>query len=87
MLVVIAILVVLAILGPLIGADSRDGLDWTPGAFWLRRRSGPERKRPDRGPGTAGEPAAASPAPAAASAAPAAPAAAKRTEMAGCLAA
>jgi hypothetical protein len=39
MLLVIAIFVVLAALTPFLGADSRDGLDWTPNNFWLRRRS------------------------------------------------
>lgn len=40
MLLVIAIFIVLAALAPLLGSDSRDGLDWTPNNFWLRRRSG-----------------------------------------------
>jgi hypothetical protein len=31
-------LIALAILGPLFGADSRDGLDWRSGHFWLRSR-------------------------------------------------
>jgi hypothetical protein len=39
MLLIIAIFVVLAALAPLLGADSRDGLDWTPNNFWLRRRT------------------------------------------------
>jgi hypothetical protein len=42
MLLVLAILVVLAVLAPLFGADSRDGLDWAPDNFWLRRRSRPD---------------------------------------------
>jgi hypothetical protein len=51
MLFVLAFFVVLAALAPFLGADSRDGLDWTPNHFWLRRRpgpeSGPELKRTD----------------------------------------
>lgn len=39
MLLTLALLVSLAILGPLFGADSRDGLDWARNHFWLRRRS------------------------------------------------
>jgi hypothetical protein len=38
MLLVIAIFIVLAALAPILGSDSRDGLDWTPNNFWLRRR-------------------------------------------------
>lgn len=34
---VLGLLLSLALLGPLFGADSRDGLDWTPGHFWLPR--------------------------------------------------
>ncbi|MEV0406089.1 hypothetical protein [Actinoallomurus sp. NPDC050550] len=34
-----AIVVALAVLGPLVGADSRDGLDWARNHFWLRRRT------------------------------------------------
>jgi len=37
MLVVLAIIIALAVLGPLFGADSRDGRDWTPGHFFSRR--------------------------------------------------
>jgi hypothetical protein len=47
MLLIIAIFIVLAALAPFLGADSRDGLDWTPNNFWLRRRSDPR----DRGGG------------------------------------
>jgi hypothetical protein len=47
MYLVLAILVSLAVLGPLFGADTRDGLDWTPDNFWLRRRS-PARDRRSR---------------------------------------
>jgi hypothetical protein len=55
MLFVIAILVVLAVLAPIFGADSRDGLDWTPNNFWLRRRSRRQLKTIDsRGPASAG---------------------------------
>lgn len=32
-LVLLAVLLALAVLGPLVGADSRDGRDWQPG-FW-----------------------------------------------------
>ena len=39
MLYVLGFIIALAVLGPLFGADSRDGLDWTPDNFWLRRRS------------------------------------------------
>ena len=35
-----ALFVALAALTPFFGTDSRDGLDWTAGNFWLRRRSG-----------------------------------------------
>ncbi|MCO6008607.1 hypothetical protein NE236_26900 [Actinoallomurus purpureus] len=35
----LAIFVALAVLGPLAGADSRDGLDWARNNFWLRRRT------------------------------------------------
>jgi hypothetical protein len=45
MLLVLALFVALAALAPFVGADSRDGLDWTPNHFWLRRRS--ELKRTD----------------------------------------
>jgi hypothetical protein len=41
MLYVLGLIIALAILGPLFGADSRDGLDWTPDNFWLRRRTKP----------------------------------------------
>ncbi|RKS76372.1 hypothetical protein BZB76_1726 [Actinomadura pelletieri DSM 43383] len=37
MLYVFALIAALAVLGPLFGADSRDGLDWTPNHFWRRR--------------------------------------------------
>ncbi|GAA4343585.1 hypothetical protein BJY14_005429 [Actinomadura luteofluorescens] len=39
MLYVLGLIIALAVLGPLFGADSRDGLDWTPNHFWLRRRT------------------------------------------------
>ena len=39
MLLVLALFVVLAAVAPFIGADSRDGLDWTSNHFWLRRGS------------------------------------------------
>jgi hypothetical protein len=39
MLLVLALFVVLAAVSPFIGADSRDGLDWTRNHFWLRRRT------------------------------------------------
>ncbi len=35
---IILLLVALAVLGPLFGTDTRDGLDWTPGHFWRRPR-------------------------------------------------
>ena len=34
-----AVLVALAVLGPFFGADTRDGLSWTPDHFWLPRRT------------------------------------------------
>jgi hypothetical protein len=37
MLVVLGIIIALAILGPLFGADSRDGRDWAPDHFWQSR--------------------------------------------------
>ncbi|GAA0216060.1 hypothetical protein GCM10009527_010170 [Actinomadura nitritigenes] len=37
MLVMLAIIVVLAVLAPVFGADTRDGLNWTPGSAHLRR--------------------------------------------------
>jgi hypothetical protein len=55
MLIVLAIIVALAILGPLFGADTRDGLDWAKNNFWLRRRvsasfrNGGSRARADGG--------------------------------------
>jgi hypothetical protein len=33
----LALLVVLAVAAPLFGADTRDGLDWLRGHFWLPR--------------------------------------------------
>ncbi|GAA4235746.1 hypothetical protein GCM10022254_43690 [Actinomadura meridiana] len=45
MLFVLGLIVVLAVLGPLFGADSRDGLDWTPNHFWMRRRPTVDRIR------------------------------------------
>jgi hypothetical protein len=47
MLSILAFFVLLAILAPLIGADSRDGLDWARDHFWLSRRPG--RRDLDRG--------------------------------------
>ena len=41
MLIILAILIALAILGPLFGADSRDGRDWA-------RRRFPDRDEPPR---------------------------------------
>jgi hypothetical protein len=35
----LAFLVALAVLGPLFGADTRDGLSWTRDHFWLPRRT------------------------------------------------
>jgi hypothetical protein len=45
---VLAFITASAVLGPLFGADSRDGLDWKPGNFWLRRRQRPARTRSAR---------------------------------------
>jgi hypothetical protein len=43
MLVMLAIIIALAVLAPVFGADTRDGLNWTADNFWLRRRSGERR--------------------------------------------
>ena len=51
MLYVLGLIIALAVLGPLFGADSRDGLDWTPNNFWLRRRSIPDPVRTTDSPG------------------------------------
>jgi hypothetical protein len=53
MLYVLGIIIALAVLGPLFGADSRDGLDWTPNNFWLRRRSTPDPVKTTGSPGRA----------------------------------
>ncbi len=57
MLYVLGIIIALAVLGPLFGSDSRDGLDWTPRNFWLRRRASADPVKtpvvPDGRPGTA----------------------------------
>ncbi|WP_176611431.1 hypothetical protein [Actinomadura sp. WMMB 499] len=58
MFFMLALIIALAVLGPLLGADSRDGLDHAPGHFWRRR---PFRPR-TRGAGPRRDPA--SPAPA-----------------------
>nr|BFE33502.1 hypothetical protein GCM10010200_057530 [Actinomadura rugatobispora] len=47
-------LIALAVLGPLAGADSRDGLDWRPHHFWLRRRPRSDRLRNPGNPGREG---------------------------------
>jgi hypothetical protein len=52
MLLVLALFVALAVLGPFIGADSRDGLDWIPNNFWLHRRARREFRKTDN-PGSA----------------------------------
>jgi hypothetical protein len=61
MLLMLVIFIALAALAPLFGADSRDGLDWTPNHFWLRRGSRPEpeeltelRRTDSRGPASEG---------------------------------
>jgi hypothetical protein len=38
MLIMLGLIVAVAVLGPLFGSDSRDGLDWAPNGFWLPRR-------------------------------------------------
>ncbi len=38
MLIMLGLIVAAAVLGPLFGSDTRDGLDWAPNAFWQRRR-------------------------------------------------
>ncbi|GAA3945859.1 hypothetical protein GCM10023085_29990 [Actinomadura viridis] len=47
-------LITLAVLVPLLGADSRDGLDWAPGHFWRRRLSSARIRKPGS-PARAGE--------------------------------
>jgi hypothetical protein len=47
MLSMLAFFALLAILAPLFGADSRDGLDWARDHFWLRRRPGRRDLDPD----------------------------------------
>ncbi len=56
MLVMLAFVIALAVLGPLFGSDSRDGLDWTSDNFWLRRlsRTGRVRKSDSPAPACAG---------------------------------
>jgi hypothetical protein len=54
MLLILAVLVALAVLGPIFGADSRDGLDWAPNHFWQRRRAARLKKTDSRGPASAG---------------------------------
>jgi hypothetical protein len=66
MLVILAFFIALAILTPLLGADTRDGLDWTPGHFWLRRRPRDRRPTAKDDLRTTGSPARASAAPCAA---------------------
>lgn len=47
MFIVLALIAAAALLAPLFGTDTRDGLDWAPNNFWLRRRgSGSGRSRP-----------------------------------------
>ncbi|GLW61784.1 hypothetical protein Arub01_00280 [Actinomadura rubrobrunea] len=38
MLYMLIAIAALGLVGPWLGADSRDGLDWAPNNFWLRRR-------------------------------------------------
>ncbi|GGT59782.1 hypothetical protein BJ999_007344 [Actinomadura citrea] len=56
MLYVLGLIIALAVLGPLFGADSRDGLDRTPNNFWLRRRraQAPVRRTGSPGPASGG---------------------------------
>ncbi len=55
MLIMLALLVALAVLAPVLGSDSRDGLDWAPDNFWMRRRrSGTPRSRRSDSPGRPG---------------------------------
>jgi hypothetical protein len=54
MLVMLAIIILLAVLAPIAGADTRDGLNWTPGNFWLSRRSARPRKERIRSAGSRG---------------------------------
>jgi hypothetical protein len=46
MMFVLLLFVLLAVLGPLVGADTRDSLDWAPAAFWRRRRDGLRHRAP-----------------------------------------
>ncbi|MFV2175214.1 hypothetical protein ACFHW2_12990 [Actinomadura sp. LOL_016] len=43
MFLMLALIIALAVLGPLFGADSRDGLDHAPDHFWRRRPFRPSR--------------------------------------------
>jgi hypothetical protein len=43
MLVMLAIIIALAVLAPIFGADTRDGLNQTPDHFWLPRGTGRRR--------------------------------------------
>ncbi|GAA2127881.1 hypothetical protein GCM10009727_17980 [Actinomadura napierensis] len=54
MLVMLAIIIALAVLAPVFGADTRDGLSWTPDHFWLPRRSNGTPKGKVRSPGSRG---------------------------------
>lgn len=50
-------IIALAVLGPLFGRDTRDGLDWARGNFWLRRPTTPDapvRSSGSRGPVASG---------------------------------
>lgn len=54
MLLVLAIFCLLALLTPVAGADSRDGLDWAANHFWLRRSGSTLKKTGNPGSASAG---------------------------------
>jgi hypothetical protein len=83
---VLVLFVVLAALAPVFGSDSRDGLDWAPGHFWLRRRptARPGGRSGGRsGPGSASHPLRRSGSPESTSADPAAVAKCRTAPVAG----
>lgn len=53
MLFMLGLIIALAILGPLFGADSRDGLDWNTTNPWMRRHVTVDPVRTTDSPGRA----------------------------------
>jgi hypothetical protein len=45
MMILFMVIVALAVLGPIFGADTRDGLTSTPNNFWLPRRDSRQNAR------------------------------------------